>query len=63
MSLKAADGTKVSFDVGVGMGTGFSFTATGLAATAAAGVDVTATWTDGMFPVDSGAVQLVVTGP
>ncbi|HVX97754.1 MAG TPA: hypothetical protein VHK47_22765 [Polyangia bacterium] len=61
ISLAADDGTKVSLDTGVVMGTGFLFTATGLAPTSAAGVNVTATWTDGMYPVDSGAVPLIVT--
>jgi hypothetical protein len=65
VKIASDDATKVSFDAGalVNMGMGFQFTATGLAATAAAGVNVTATWTDGMFPVDSGAVPLVVSGP
>jgi hypothetical protein len=63
VSLSADDPTKVSFAAGVFMGTGFLFTATGLAATPAAGVNVTATWTDGMFPIMSGAVPLIVTGP
>lgn len=63
VSLKADDGTKVSLDAGVVMGAGFLFTATGLAPTSAAGVNITATWTDGMFPVDSGAVPLIVTTP
>jgi hypothetical protein len=63
VSLAADDATKVSFDTGVVMGTGYLFTATGLAATPAAGVNVTATWTDGMFPVPSMSVPLIVTGP
>ena len=63
VSLAADDPTKISLDTGAVMGTGFVFTATGLAATPAAGVNVTATWTDGMNPVQSGAVPLVVTGP
>jgi hypothetical protein len=63
ISLKADDGTKVSLDAGAVMGAGFLFTATGLAPTAAAGVNVTATWTDGMYPVDSGTVPLIVTTP
>jgi hypothetical protein len=61
VSLAADDGTKVSLDTGAVMGTGFLFTATGLAPTSAAGVNITATWTDGMYPVDSGAVPLIVT--
>ena len=63
VSLMADDGTKVSFDTGSIIGMGFQFTATGLAATGAGGVHVTATWTDGMFPVMSATVGLVVTGP
>jgi hypothetical protein len=63
VSLSADDPTKVSFTAGVLVGTAFQFTATGLAATPAAGVNVTATWTDGMFPIMSGSVPLIVTGP
>ena len=63
VSVTADDGTKVSFDAGAIMGTGFLFTGTGLAATGATGVNVTATWTDGMYPVMSASVELVVTGP
>jgi hypothetical protein len=63
VSLMADDGTKVSFDSGALVGMGFAFTATGLAATPAKGVNVQATWTDGMYPVQSTAVPLVVTGP
>ena len=61
--LSADDPTKVSFTAATLVGTGFQFTATGLAATPAAGVNVTATWTDGMFPIMSGAIPLIVTGP
>jgi hypothetical protein len=63
LSLAADDATKVSFDAGAVMGSGFLFTATGVAATSAAGAAVTATWTDGMYPIMSGAIPLVVTGP
>jgi hypothetical protein len=63
ISVKADDATKVSFDMGAVMGTGFQFTGMALAPSPAAGVNVTATWTDGMYPVDSGAVPLVVTSP
>jgi len=63
LSLAAADAGKVSFDAGVAMGDGFVFTATGLAATGAGGTQVSASWTDGMFPIMSGSVPLVVTGP
>jgi hypothetical protein len=61
VSLSADDGTKVSFDAGAVMGFGFVFTATGVAATTPQGVNVTATWTDGKFPVMSTTVPLVVT--
>ncbi|HVU52485.1 MAG TPA: hypothetical protein VHL80_17445 [Polyangia bacterium] len=65
VSLMADDGTKVSFDagavVGAGATLGYLFTATGLAATPAKGVSVQATWTDGMYPVQSTQVPLVVT--
>jgi hypothetical protein len=61
VSVAADDATKASFDAGVVMGAGFLFTATGVAATPAAGVNVTATWTDGMYPVMSTMVPLVVT--
>jgi hypothetical protein len=63
VSVAADDASKVSLDAGAAMGTGFLFTATGLAPTSAAGVNVTATWTDGMYPVMSMTVPLVVTGP
>jgi hypothetical protein len=61
VSIMADDGTKVSFDAGVLTNMGFVFTATGLAQTPAKGVNVQATWTDGMFPVQSTQVPLVVT--
>jgi hypothetical protein len=65
VSLMADDGTKVSFDTGVMVGSGgtlgYLFTATGLAATPAKGVSVQATWTDGMYPVQSTQVPLIVT--
>jgi hypothetical protein len=65
VSLMADDGTKVSLDsgtvVGSGATLGYRFIATGLAATAANGVNVQATWTDGMYPVQSTQVPLVVT--
>jgi hypothetical protein len=63
VSVMASDGTKISLDAGTLMGGAFVFTATGLAATGPGGVMVTATWTDGMYPVSSGAVPLIVTGP
>jgi hypothetical protein len=61
VSVMADDGTKVSLDSGVMQGMGYVFTATGLAPTPAKGVNVQATWTDGMYPVQSTAVPLVVT--
>jgi len=61
VSVSADDGTKVSFDAGAVVGMGFRFTATGVAPTTAQGVNVTATWTDGQFPVQSATVPLVVT--
>jgi hypothetical protein len=59
VSLAADDPTKASF-VGAVMGSGFQFTATPLLA---GHIAVTATWTDGMFPVQSNAVPLTITGP
>jgi hypothetical protein len=59
--LMADDGTKVSIDAGTIVNGGFVFTATGLAATPAKGVNIQATWTDGMYPVQSTAVPLIVT--
>jgi len=63
VSLMADDGTTVSFDSGA-LATGglaFVFTATGLAQTPAKGVNVQAIWTDGMYPVQSTQVPLIVT--
>jgi len=64
VSLMADDGTRVSFDAGTMVGSGatlgYLFTATGLAATPAKGVSVQATWTDGMYPVQSTQVPLIV---